>query len=69
MTDSYIPNVRSRSTAGGITARAWSTSFSVLDHPSDKRNDPLAVDGSTPIAMSTCDSSIAPLAQDDAADA
>ncbi len=38
----YSEKRRSCSTAGGMTARAWSTSASVLDQPSDRRSAPAA---------------------------
>ena len=60
---------RSRSTAATSTSRARSMSASVVVWPSVSRSEPRAVARSTPIAASTCDGSIAPLAHADAADA
>ena len=56
-------------TAAGIAVTASSTSASVVVRPSDSRSAPAAHVRSTPIAASTCDGSIAPLAHADAADA
>src|SRR5207248_8286024 len=66
--DSHQADLR-RSTAGGITSRARSTSASVLVAPSDRRRAPLAASVDTPMAVSTCDGSTAPLVQAEPADA
>ena len=54
---------------GGIAARAWSISASVVDQPSDRRSDPAARSAGTPMAASTWEASMAPLEHDDAAEA
>src|SRR6185503_8756724 len=62
-------NWRRRSMAGGTTARARSTSASVLGHPSDSRSEPNATWRGMPMAARTWDGSMAPLAHDEAAEA
>ena len=56
-------------TAPAMASMASSTSASVVVRPRLRRSAPAAQRRSTPIAASTCDGSIAPLAQADAADA
>src|SRR4029079_17256827 len=58
---------RSCVTLSATTSTARSTSASVVVWPSDIRNAPCAREVGTPIASSTCDGSIAPLAHADAA--
>src|SRR5690606_19837550 len=61
------PPDRSRRTASITTSAARSTSASVVVWPRLIRSEPSASVRSTPIAASTCDGSIAPLAHADAA--
>ena len=60
---------RSWSTETPMTSIARSTSAAVVVWPSVSRSAPSALDRSTPIAASTCDGSMAPLAHAEAADA
>src|SRR5205823_8534797 len=60
---------RSRSTAGGMTSRARSTSSSVVVAPSDRRREPAARSLGTPIAVSTWEGSTAPLVHAEPAEA
>src|SRR5207302_4962839 len=66
--DSHYDDL-SRSTAGGMTSRARSTSASVVVTPRERRRAPSARSVGTPIAVRTWDGSTAPLVQADPADA
>src|SRR5581483_8973779 len=60
---------RRRATASGTTLRARSTSSSVVVGPSDSRTLLSASAASMPMAVSTCDGSMAPLVQAEPAEA